>query len=55
MNTKASWWNNLFYISYFFFSGVFFYNILMGFVCDNTAALMGDGEKEEGEGEENGS
>lgn len=53
MNNKPTWWDNLYFISYFFFSGVFFYNILMGFICDNTAALMGDGEK--GEEEESGS
>lgn len=35
-----SWWNNIYFISFFLITNCIFLNILIGMICESTAALL---------------
>lgn len=45
LNTPLSWWNNLYFISFFFITNLIFLSILIGLICDSTGAMMSSEEK----------
>lgn len=61
LGVPLSWWNNLYFISFFFVTNCIFLSILIGLICESTGAMMnsedklGDIEGEnEGEGDDTG-
>lgn len=51
LNQEPSWWNNIYFISFFFITNLVFLNILIGLICDATGAMIAN---EEAKGEEEG-
>jgi len=35
-----SWWNNLYYLSFFMLTNTILWNIIIGTICDSTSAIL---------------
>lgn len=44
LRDEISWWNNIYFISFFFITNIIFLNILTGLICDSTDAMMSNEE-----------
>lgn len=40
LNLEPTGWYNIYFVGFFFFSNIIFLNILIGFLCGNTDAIM---------------
>lgn len=47
LRDEPSWWNNIYFISFFFITNIIFLNILTGLICDSTDAMMSNEEQKE--------